>query len=46
MEYVVGLAPMASVVAGARLGESADALGSGRRGLIKDGPVPPSARIK
>ena len=26
-----------AVVAGARLGESADALGSGRRGLIKDG---------
>jgi hypothetical protein len=41
------LAPMAPVVVGARLGESADARGSGRRGVIKNGSVPPSApRIK
>lgn len=33
---------MAPVVAGARLGENADALARAVRGLIEDGPAPPS----
>lgn len=42
IEYIVGLAAMAPVVAGACLGENADALARAVRGLIEDGPAPPS----
>jgi hypothetical protein len=39
IEDIVGLATLAPVVAGARLGENADSSPGAVRGLIEDGPA-------